>query len=192
ELEADPVEAAALGVRAAADRDQYAVGFERLAVAAGGGLERERGLLALDRDAGDLGREPQLHALLLEDFGRFLAHFAIHPGEQRVEELDYYHFGTEAAPDAAELEPNHAAADHHHFLWHRRQLERAGGIDHDPLGVVDLDERERRERGAGGDDHILRGHRHPADIEGVRVRESGEALEPGDLVLLEQVLDDAG
>jgi hypothetical protein len=40
QFQPDPVEAETFGVRAAADRDQYAVGLEGLARAAGGGLER--------------------------------------------------------------------------------------------------------------------------------------------------------
>jgi hypothetical protein len=46
--------------------------------------------------------------LLGEQLGGFLAHFAVHPGQQRVEELDHDDLCAEAAPDRAELEPDHA------------------------------------------------------------------------------------
>ncbi len=51
---------------------------------------------------------------------------------------------------------------------------------------------ERSDRRAGGDDDVLGGDRLAGDIDGVRVLEGGAALEPGDLVLLEQELDPAG
>src|SRR5690606_25079798 len=103
----DLVEAEALGVGLAADRDEDAVGGERLAVAAGGGFERERGLLSFDANPGDLAREAQLHALLLEQLGGFLAYLAVHAWEERVKEFDHHDFGAETAPDRAELEPDH-------------------------------------------------------------------------------------
>src|SRR5690606_11758600 len=67
-----------------------------------------------------------------------------------------------------------------------------GGIDHRARGVDDLDAREGGDRGAGGDDHVPRGDRVLADLDGMRVLEAGVALEPGDLVLLEQEGDAAG
>jgi hypothetical protein len=42
------VEAEAVGVGAAADRDEHGVGLDRLGGAAGGGLDRERRLVAID------------------------------------------------------------------------------------------------------------------------------------------------
>src|SRR5690606_37387963 len=67
-----------------------------------------------------------------------------------------------------------------------------GGIDHRARGVDDLDPGKRGDRGAGGDDHVPRGDRVLADLDGMRVLEAGMALEPGDLVLLEQEGDAAG
>ena len=46
--EADLVEAEAVGVRPAADRHQHAIGLDRLGVAARGGLDGQRRLVALD------------------------------------------------------------------------------------------------------------------------------------------------
>ena len=48
DLEAGLVEAEAVGVGPAADRDQHDVGLDRLGRAARGGLDRQRGLVALD------------------------------------------------------------------------------------------------------------------------------------------------
>ena len=80
--------AEAVGVGPAADRHEHDVGLDRLGRAARGGLDRQRRLLALDRDAGDLGRELELEALLLEDLVRFLADLAVEAGQDLVEELD--------------------------------------------------------------------------------------------------------
>ncbi len=66
------VERQPVGVGAAADRDEHGVGLDRGGFAAGGGLERDDGLAARDGDPGHLGREAELHALLLEDLVGFL------------------------------------------------------------------------------------------------------------------------
>ena len=56
DLEPRLVEAEALGVGPAADRDEDDVGLDRLGRAALGRLDRQRRLAALDVHAGDLGR----------------------------------------------------------------------------------------------------------------------------------------
>ena len=84
----------------------------------------------------------------------FLADLAVHAGQDLVEIFDDGDLGAEPPPDRAELEPDHAAADHDHWPGHLVQLERAGGIE-DPV-LVDLDARQRGDAGAGGDDEILR------------------------------------
>jgi hypothetical protein len=67
-----------------------------------GRLERERGLLALDRDAGDLGREAQLHALLANSLAGFLAHLAVHPGSSASRNSTT----TTSAPRRRQTEPS--------------------------------------------------------------------------------------
>ena len=56
DLKAGLVEAEPVGVGPAADRDQHAIGLDRLGRAAVGGLDRQGRLVALDRNAGHLGR----------------------------------------------------------------------------------------------------------------------------------------
>src|SRR3546814_1579767 len=65
--EARLVERQTIGVRAAPDRHQHNIGFERFGVAAGRGLECQHGLLALPRGRGDLGLALEFHPLFLED-----------------------------------------------------------------------------------------------------------------------------
>ena len=54
--------------------------------------------------------------------------------QELLERLEHDDFGAEAAPDAAEFEPDHARADHAEPLRHGLELERAPGID-DVLAV---------------------------------------------------------
>ena len=54
--------------------------------------------------------------------------------EQRLPTVENDHLGTEPAPDAAELEADHAAADHRQALGNLVERQRAGGV-YDPLAV---------------------------------------------------------
>ena len=78
---------------------------------------------------------------------------AVHAGQDAVEEFDHRHLRAEPPPHRAELEPDHAGADHEQVLRHLVERERAGR-GHDAL-LVDLDAREPRHVGAGGDDDVL-------------------------------------
>ena len=141
ERQPDLVEAKAVGVGPAADRDEHRVGLDRRGFAALGRLDRQRRLAALDGGAGDLGPGLDVEALLLEDLGAFLAHFLVHAGQDLVEIFDDGDLGAKPQPHAAELEPDHAAADHDHMFGHLGQRERAGRID-DHAGII-VDRRPR-------------------------------------------------
>ena len=54
---------------------------------------------------------------------------AVHAGQDAVEELDHRHLRAEPPPDRAELEPDHAGADHQQLLRHLVERERAGRGD---------------------------------------------------------------
>ena len=90
--------------------------------AAGGGLDGQRDGVALALGLGDLGREPELEALLLEDLVGFLADVAVEAGQDLVEEFDDGDLGAEPPPHRAELEPDHPAADHDHALGHLAEV----------------------------------------------------------------------
>src|SRR3546814_2004454 len=64
------VERETIGVGLATDRHEHAIGGDRLRLAALRGLDGDRRLLALARNAGDLGAELELDSLLLEDLVR--------------------------------------------------------------------------------------------------------------------------
>ena len=183
-------EAEPLHIGAAADGQQHDISLQRLRRAAGGRLERERhAVLGLLR-AGDLGLELELHPLLAEDLLEGLPDLGVHAGHQAVEIFHHRHLGAEAAPHAAELEPDIAAADDDHVARHLRELEPAGGGD--DLRLIHLDAGQRDAFGARGDDDVLGvvggiAHRHLAGG-----GHTAFALQPGDLVLLEQELDALG
>ena len=129
-----------------------------------------RALLGLG-DAGDLGAELEVEALLGEHALELLGDLAVHAAEDRVEIFDHGDLGAEPRPDRAELEPDDAAADHDQGRRHLVQLQRAGRR-HDHLLVdLDLDAGNAGDIRAGGDDDVLRldlldlavlaGHRRP-------------------------------
>ena len=80
----------------------------------------------------------------LKILAAFLAHFLVHAGQDLVEIFDHGDLGAKPQPDAAELEPDDPAADHHHVPGHLGQRQRAGRID-DHAGVIV----DRRPRAAG-------------------------------------------
>jgi hypothetical protein len=68
--------------------------------------------LARRVDRGDLGRQFERHALLLQDALELLADLGIHAGQMRSRNSTTVTCAAEAAPHRAELEPDHAGADH--------------------------------------------------------------------------------
>ncbi len=179
-----------------ADRDQHHVHLQGLGVAALHRLDGEAdagfGLLG----AGDLARQLEGQSLFLEGAQHLLGDLAVHAGEDLVEELDHRHLGAEPPPHRSELDADVAAADHHHRLRHLGQRQRPGGAD-DPF-LVDLDPRQRRHVGTGGDQDVLGlersglaavGRRHRHLVGGGDRSRSDQVV---DLVLLEQELDALG
>ncbi len=169
------------------------VGVEgaRRAVLLGG----HRHAIALALAAGHLGAGVQLEALLGEDPRRLADHVGIVAGEDRGRVLDHGDRRAEPAPDRAELEADHAAADHDEVPGHLGDAQRAD-VREDAL-LVEPEERQLHRHGAGGDDHVARPVGGHGAVEGLHLDrvaglERPEALGPGDLVLLEEELDALG
>ena len=78
------------------------------------------------------------------------------------------------------------------MLGNLGQRQRTGRIDDHAAVIVDLDAGQRRDRRAGGDHDVLGGDDLVADLDRIGALERGIALEPVDLVLLEQEFDPAG
>ena len=91
-----------------------------------------------------------------------------------------------ALPHAAELQPDIPAADHHQVAGHLVQLQRAGA-GNDAL-FVHRDTRQVDAGAAGGDHDVLGVINLAIDIHLAGGGDAGAALQPGNLVLLEQEL----
>ncbi|MNF88818.1 hypothetical protein D3C84_713210 [compost metagenome] len=124
--QADAFQAQAFAVRTAADGDQYVIGPEGFRHAAGGRLDGQFHARFIGLRAGDLGAEPEAHALLGEGTLQGLGGFVVQAGADAAEVFHYRHLGAQAAPDRAQLQADHAGADHHQVLGHFRQGQGAG------------------------------------------------------------------
>ena len=192
ELDAKLLEAEPVGVRHAADSDQHHIGLDGFRRAAFGRLDSRLQFRARCIDRRDLGRQLERYALLLEQALRLAAHLAIHAGQHAVEEFHHRYLGAEPAPHRAELEPDHAGADHQQMLRHLAEHQRAGRGD-DAL-LVDLDAFQARHVGTGGDDDGFGVERLHLAVGAGDFDLAGDGDTAGaeisiDLVLLEQEVD---
>ena len=80
-------------------------------------------------DARHLARSLKLMPCLARMRWRAARHLGVDAGQDAVEELDHQHLGAEPAPHRAELEADHAGADHQQALGHLGKRQRAGGGD---------------------------------------------------------------
>jgi hypothetical protein len=183
----------ALGVGLAADGHERYVEIGQFHVAAGrrfhAGGERAVFLLV---DRLDLGRELELHALLLQHALHLPGGLAVEAGDDAVEELDDGHLRAQPRPDRPHLEPDNARADDEQALGHFLERQRAGGGD--DLFLVDLDARQVHRDRAGRNDDVLGldGLARPLvgrHQDAPRRADRADAAEGGDLVLLEQEID---
>ena len=132
----------------------------------------------------------EVQALLFQRALEGLLHLWVHAGGDDIKKFHHGHFGAEAGVDAAQLQPDDACADDHHFLGDLAQLQRAGGGDDDFL--VHFDARQGRRLGPGGDDDVFGLMDLIADLHFAGLRDGAPAFDPVDLVLFEQELDAAG
>ena len=88
--------------------------------------------------------ELEAHALLHQDALQGARHLGVGAGQDAVEELDHHHLGAEPAPHRAELQADHAGADHQQALGHLGQSERAGRGDDRRLVDGDAGQLARR------------------------------------------------
>src|SRR5690606_3946540 len=189
-FQADVLETQAVGVGPAPGGYQHAVAldvFEAL------GVHGNSPALPGAAGAGDLGAEVKGKALLLEDLQCFLADLFVEAGQDVVHVLQHRDLGAQAQPNGAELEADHAGADHHQVAGYLAVAERRGAVA--DQFAVHLDAAQLRGLAAGGDqdvfgaqlDVVLALH---ADSAGAR--ECGRAFVARDFVFLEQAIDAAG
>ena len=198
ELDAGAVGQQALGGGAAAHGHQQLVHHQFLRGALVIGVADVHAVL-LDLGGGALAAQLDVQALLLEFARGDLAHFRVGRGEEVRQAFEDGDLGAQALPHAAQLQADHAGADHAQALRHGFQVERADVVD-DVL--AELGERQLDGIRAGGEDHVgglqldfgtvvLLDLDHVARLPAVCL-ESAKAVERGDLVGLEQRRDAAG
>ena len=92
------------------------------------------------------------------------------PGSICVEEFDDGDLGPKPPPDAAELEPDHAAADHDHVLQEPLASNSSAPVESTTIAlvVINVDAGERGDAGAGGDDDVLGADAAVADLQPYR------------------------
>ena len=193
--DADGGEIEAFSVGATANSQQHNFGVLRLGRTARHGFIGQ-GHAELGRPrAGDLLAHLENHALLgqrpLERHGDL----GVRAGDGPVEILDDGDFGAQAAPDRAEFQTDDPGADDDHALGHGGQGEGACGVDDAPL--IHLHAGQPRRLRARGDDDVLGGEGLLGPVVGAhddlaRAAEPTGALDPVDLVLLEQEFDALG
>src|SRR3546814_232808 len=127
ELHAGAIGQQAAARGAAADRDQQLVERDRLLAVLVGVGDDHFLLLALAGDFGlaDLGAEADVQALLLELARGGLRHFRVGDGQEVGQRFEHGHFRAQALPHAAQLQPDHAGADHAQALRPVGEVERA-------------------------------------------------------------------
>mmetsp|Transcript_15207 Transcript_15207/g.37808 ORF Transcript_15207/g.37808 Transcript_15207/m.37808 type:complete len:356 (-) Transcript_15207:331-1398(-) len=157
-------------------------------------LDAARDLLHVDH----LAVQVEGEALFLQDLLEFRRHLRVGGAHDLVQKLDHVHLGAEAGPHAAELEPDHAAADHGERLRHGAELERAGGGD-DVLLVDEFfgEPGQSRDLATNRDHDVVRldvllGAVRVGDLDQVRALEEARPRDVLDLVRLEEAGDPAG
>ncbi|KAF1856457.1 hypothetical protein Lal_00048580, partial [Lupinus albus] len=126
---------------------------EHLLLLAFGVGEADGDLLLLHFGTGDTGAQADLQSLLGEDLEGFLGDLLVSGREELVQGFQHGDFGTQAGPYGAQLQADHASADHAELLRHGLEVQGAGGVDDDVL--VDGSRGDFDRAGAGCQDHVL-------------------------------------
>ncbi|EGE56106.1 hypothetical protein RHECNPAF_750070 [Rhizobium etli CNPAF512] len=175
----------------AAGGDQHDFGIEHHLVSALDRLEGDLGALVALFDAGDLGAEMEIDALLGEHALKLFRDFAVHAAEDGIEIFDDGDLGAEPRPDRAEFEADDAAADDDQRFRHLVERDAAGGRDDGLFIDLDLHAGNAGDIRTGGDDDVLAFDLLHLAVRGGNGNLAGRddlagALEGIDLVLLEQ------
>jgi len=138
QLHAAVVRQQALGSRAPAHRNQQLVelrGVLFLAVAVSDVHD-----VALHRNRADLGAELDVEALFLELARRHFGDIGVGGCKKVGQGFEHGDLAAEPAPDAAELEPDHAGTDHAEALGHLVEIQGTSVVDY--MFSVELGERQ--------------------------------------------------
>ena len=94
----------------------------------------DRHRFAFHRRTGDAGAEPDVQTLRFEYLLRVPRDARVDHRQEVVQRFENHDLRAEAAPDAAEFEPDDAGADDAELLRHGIELERAGRVDDETVG----------------------------------------------------------
>src|SRR5690554_52467 len=164
---------------------QFLFSARRISVVDGNALGARLGF-------GDFDAGVNLETLLGEGLERFLGDLLVGHGQELGHCFEHGDFGPQAAPYAAQFQPNDTGTDHAQFLGHRRNAQRTVVRQHG--GLVEFQARQLTRGGTRCNDHVLgnqfffslAGHLDaPAAVD--LTRERTHAMKERDLVLLEQV-----
>ena len=187
----------ALGGGATADGHQQLVHDQALFAFSIGVGQGDFLLLALagHLGLGDLGAQADVQALLLEFLQGGLGHFGIGSGQEVRQRFQDGHFRTQALPDAAQFQADHAGTDHGQASRHFGEIQAADVVD-DGF-AIELGERQFDRVRTGGDDDVgaLQLDFRTVvllDLDDVARLQLTETVVRGDLVRLEQHGDAAG
>ena len=115
-----------------------------------GAFEGDLEAILLRFDFRDFGFEQDFFVALFDAFCQRAHHVFVGAGDQAVHQFNHGDFRTQRVIDGGHFEADDAAADDQHALRHRRQFQRAGGIDN--ARIVVRKARDFCDRGAGGND----------------------------------------
>ena len=161
-----------------------------------GVLHRDLDLALLDLRAKNPGVQVDVQALLLEDAMGLLGDIGVGQREEVGQGFQQSDLGTQAVPDRAQFQSDHAGADHTQRFRHGLEVQCADVVDN--VLAVDLDVGDFDRHGTGRQNHVV-----GAELDRVAAVDGGNrhgavgaertlAVEEGDLVGLEQLGDAAG
>ncbi|MNK78658.1 hypothetical protein D3C87_982990 [compost metagenome] len=116
--EANVLQPQALCIRSASDGYQHIIGLQHFGGATCGGFDAELHAGSRGGGAGHFRTQLEADALLAQGTLQGFACFAVDARTDPVEEFDHRHLRAQAPPHRAQLQPDHARADHHQMLWH--------------------------------------------------------------------------
>jgi len=85
---------------------------------------------------GDTSAEPDIQALVFELTQRVAGDLLIRQSQKILDRFQHDDLGAHPVPHAAQLQADHAGADHAERLGHLAKIQGAGRIDDQPLAVV--------------------------------------------------------
>ena len=136
------------------------------------------------------GTQNEGQPLLGQDALEGLGDFGVHAGGDGIQIFHHRHLGAKPGIDRAHFQPDHTRPDHDHRLRDFPQSQRAGRGDDGRL--VHRHAGQAGGLGAGGDDDGFRLMHLVPDLDLACGGDAAPALQPGDLVLLEQEFDALG